>query len=61
MNNNANIITEAQIRKAVGKAFKQLLKNISNLPTLIIELPEKEYSVSKQSLDDILEWLFGRR
>ena len=61
MNTDGNSMTEAQIRKAVRKAFKQLFKNIANCPTLVIESGGDEESVSTQSVNDILEWLFRRR
>lgn len=54
-------VMETQVRKAVRKAFAQLFKDIANQPTLVIELPETEDSVSTQSVNDILEWLFRRR
>jgi hypothetical protein len=61
MNTDGNSITEAQIRKAVRKAFKQLFKRIANEPTLVIESGEDENSVSTQSLSDIRQWLFRGR
>ena len=65
MNTDGNSITEAQIRKAIRKAarkaFKQLFKNIANYPALVIESGGDEESISTQSVNDILEWLFRRR
>jgi hypothetical protein len=54
-------VMETQVRKAVSKAFSQLFKDIANQPTLVIELPETEDSVSTHSVNNILEWLFRRR
>lgn len=61
MNTNQDKVKEAELRKAVRRALAQLFKDIANHPTLVIELPETEYSVSTQSVNDILEWLFRRR
>ena len=61
MNTNQDKVKEAELRKAVRRAFAQLFKDIANQPTLVIELPETEDSVSTQSVNDILEWLFRRR
>ena len=61
MNTDGNSMTEAQIRKAIRKAFQRLFKNMANWPTLVIEPGEDEESISPQSMDDIREWLFRGR
>lgn len=53
--------TETRLRKAVRKAFKQLLKDIESVPTLVIESNDSEASVSGETIADIRAWLFKRR
>ena len=53
-------VSEAQLRKAVGKALKQVLDDIASEPTLVIESPQDETQDAAQSVSDILEWLFRR-
>ena len=54
-------ITEAEVRRAVQKALKTMLKEIEDDPKLIIEsCPDKAVADSKQ-LEDVLSWLFRRR
>ena len=52
---------EARLKKAVRKAFKQLLKDIESEPTLVIESNDSEASVSGETTADIRAWLFKRR
>jgi hypothetical protein len=61
MNAQGKDLSEAQLRKAVGKALKQVLDDIASEPTLVIESPQDETQDSEQSVNDILEWLFRRR
>ena len=61
MNAQGKDLSEAQLRKAVGKALKQVLDDIASEPTLVIESPQDESQDSEQSVSDILEWLFRRR
>jgi len=61
MNAQGKDLSEAQLRRAVGKALKQVLDDIASEPTLVIESPQDETQDSEQSVNDILEWLFRRR
>ena len=61
MDNSQDKTMEAELRKAVLKAFKQLLKDIESEPTLVIESNDSEASVSEETIADIRSWLFKRR
>ena len=61
MGDNKDKAMEAQISKAVPKAVKQLLKDLENEPTLVIELNDSEADVPEETISDIRAWLFIRR
>ena len=61
MNTDQDSLIEAQLEKSVRKAFRQLLKDIENEPTLVIETEADGASEPDQSLEDIQGWLFRRR
>ena len=61
MEANHDRVMEARLKKAVGKAFKQLLKDIEDEPTLVIESNDSEASVSGETKAGIRAWLFKRR
>lgn len=52
---------EAQIRTAVQKALKQLLKDIESTPTLVIESDDSQAGLPEETMADIRAWLFRRR
>lgn len=61
MDSNNDKVMEARLKKAVRKAFKQLLKDIENEPTLVIESGDSESNVSEETIADIQAWLFKER
>ncbi len=61
MDNSQDKTMEAELRKAVLKAFKQLLKDIESEPTLVIESDDSEASMLEETIADIRAWLFKRR
>ena len=61
MNTDQDGVMGARVRKAIRKAFRQLLKDIENEPTLVIETEADGASEPDQSLEDIQGWLFRRR
>jgi hypothetical protein len=52
---------EAGISKAVPQALKQLLKDLENEPTPVIELNDNETGALEETVSDIRAWLFRRR
>jgi hypothetical protein len=52
---------EARISKSVPKALKQLLQDLENEPTLVIELNDNETGALEETMSDIRAWLFRRR
>ncbi len=58
---NQKKVTEADVRKAVQRALKQMLKEIENEPKLIIEAGSDKTVADSTQLEDILSWLFRRR
>jgi len=55
-------ITEAQVRKAVQRALKQLLKSMKSEPrTLVIELDDTRADASEETEAEIRAFLFKRR
>lgn len=61
MDSNNDKVVEKRLRRAVRKAFKQLLKDIESEPTLVIESGDSESNVSEETIADIRAWLFKRR
>ena len=61
MDSTEDKVMEAQISRAVQKAVKQLLKDIENEPTLVIESDDNEAGVPEETMADIRGWLFKRR
>jgi hypothetical protein len=53
-------ITEAEVRRAVQKALKTMLKEIEDEPTLVID-PDGETNLSDEAVNDIRKWLFEGR
>ena len=62
MDNNQDNIMEARLGKAARKVFKRILKNIEGEPVLVVEPGDNEAgsSVSDETIDEILAWLFKR-
>lgn len=56
---NQKEVTESDVRKAVQRALKQVLKEIENEPALIIGSDDKE-EMSYETITDIRKWLFDR-
>ena len=54
-------IIEAELRKAVRKAFRRLLKEIKNEPELVIEASSDNTEADPTLLEDVQNWLFVRR
>jgi hypothetical protein len=61
MGNKKDKAMEARISKAVPQALKQLLKDLENEPTLVIELNDNETGALEETISDIRAWLFRRR
>ena len=61
MDSNNDKVVEERLRRAVQKAFKQLLKDIESEPTLVIESGDSESNASEETIADIRAWLFKRR
>ena len=53
-------ITEAEVRKAVRRSLKKLMKEIDNEPTLVIGSDNKGGNLSDETITDIRKWLFDR-
>lgn len=51
---------EATVRKAVRRAFRQLLRTIENEPGLILEGADQSEE-NKTALVEVRSWLFRRR
>jgi hypothetical protein len=51
---------EADVRRAVLKAFRQLMKDMKSEPKLIIE-SDASGTLSEETIADIRSWLFKRR
>ena len=49
-----------KVSKAVSKAFKHLIQNLENEPTLILEGNNRSVD-EEHTLGEIRSWLFGRR
>lgn len=54
-------VTEAEVKKAVQRACKKVLKEIENEPTLVIEAGSDNTRADTESLEDVQRWLFRRR
>jgi len=61
MKTDYDVLMEAKLKRSAQKALKQLLKDIENEPTLVVEIEDRGTSGDDQSLEDIREWLFRRR
>jgi hypothetical protein len=61
MSDSEDKVMEVQISKAVSKAAKQLVQDIENEPTLVIELNDNEAGAPEETTSDIRTWLFRRR
>jgi hypothetical protein len=53
-------VTEAEVRKAVQRALRRVLKDIENEPALIIMPDDSNNSLSDQAVNGIRKWLFDR-
>jgi hypothetical protein len=60
MDSNQDKAIEADVRRAVLKAFREILKDMESEPKLIIEFGNSGTS-SEESIADIRAWLFKRR
>ena len=54
-------ITETQVRKAIQRALKRVLKEIENEPALVIEVGLDKAGADTSSLEDVWAWLFSRK
>ena len=54
-------VTEDEVRKAIQRALKQVLKEIENEPKLVIEAGSDKTVADSTQLEDVLSWLFRRR
>ena len=54
-------VTEADVRKAVQRAFKHVVKEMGKEPVPVIEPGGDGDDMSEQTLADIGNWLFKRR
>jgi len=54
-------VTEAEVKKAVQRACKKVLKEIENEPILVIGPDDKTENLSDEEVTDIRTWLFERR
>ena len=61
MKNDYDVLMEAKLKRSVQKALKQLLEDIENEPTLVVEIEDCGIGDDDRSLEDIREWLFKRR
>ncbi len=61
MDENEDRIMQEQLRRAVRRAFRQVLKDIESEPSLIIELGDCESRASEDTMAEIRAWLFRRR
>ena len=61
MKTDYDVLMEAKLKRSVQKALKQLLEDIKNEPTLVVEIEDCGTEDNGQSLEDIREWLFKRR
>ena len=53
-------VTEAEVKKAVQRACKKVLKEIENEPILVIGPDDKKENLSDEAVTDIRTWLFER-
>lgn len=54
-------VTEAEVKKAVQRACKKVLKEIENEPTLVIEAGSDNTRADTEPLEDVQRWLFRRK
>lgn len=54
-------VTEVEVKKAVQRACKKVLKEIENEPTLVIEAGSDNTRADTEPLEDVQRWLFRRR
>ena len=54
-------VTERQVKKAIQRALKHVLKDIENEPSFIIMTGDNEGDLSDETASDIQKWLFRRR
>ena len=59
--NSQKKVTESEVRKAVQRACKKVLKEIENEPKLVIEAGMDRTVADSTQLEDVLGWLFRRR
>ena len=59
--NSQKKVTETEVRKAVQRALKQILKDMENGPTLVIRPDENKEDLADETIADISTWLFNRR
>jgi hypothetical protein len=53
-------LMDKKISKAICKAFEQMIQDLKNEPTLILE-GENQPVDEENTLGEISSWLFGRR
>ena len=58
---NQKEVTEAEVRKAVRRALKHVLKEIGNEPALVIEAGSDNIGADSTPMEDVQSWLFRRR
>ncbi len=57
---NQKVVTESQVRKAVRRAFRQLLKEMENEPALVIMEKDDDGILPEEAAGDIMKWLFDK-
>ena len=60
MDSSQDSVVEVRLEEAVRQAWKQLLKDIRNEPTLVIESDDNEAISSAETATAIRDWLFKR-
>lgn len=60
MNIEDRELMDKKISKAICKAFEQMIQDLKNEPTLILE-GENQPVDEENTLGEIRSWLFGRR
>ena len=59
--NSQKKVTESEVRKAVQRALKQVLKAMENEPALVIEAGSDNIGADSTPMEDVQSWLFRRR
>jgi len=54
-------VTETQVKQAIRRALKRVLKEIENVPALVIELTSDNTGADRGPMEDVQGWLFRKR